>query len=486
MKVALVNPPLVFSSRRQSALSQCLGLRTISACLKARGHQVTFLDALMRGFSKVRKYANGVLIGLTADQIAAGIPADAELIGLSAPFSQLAPVVHEIARRIRERLPGALLVMGGVYPSTQPELALTSAADCIVVGEGEVAMLELASGKAPAELQGVYAPGSPRRDAFPPAKAVEDLDSLPFADDAIPHVDRYFRRSPRMHAGEPTAAIVTSRGCPYDCEFCSVHPICGRKWRARSAGNVLDEIAYLSRRRRVRRIEIEDDNFTLNPSRAMEILEGIVRLNEQGAGLSWTTPNGVRIETLTADLIRLMRASNCAEVALGLEHGDEEMLRLMNKGLDLQRAFDVIRGLVEAGIPRITLFLIVGYPGESRERFQRGLEYLRAVRALGGAIAVCVNFAQPYPGTDLLRRCLEEGIIADRDFGDFLVRKDHTNTAYFVQIETPDFDAAEVLRRRREICDVFAPSWKRAVKKRLPAGLLQAARKAKRWVEGHP
>jgi radical SAM superfamily enzyme YgiQ (UPF0313 family) len=487
MKIALINPPFLFSSRRESVYSQCLGARYICSYLKAKGgHQVVFIDALMLGFARAQRYANGRLVGLSVPDVVERIPSDTDLIAVSVPFSQLAPIAHEIIEQARGKFPRARIVAGGVYPSTQPALALSSRADMVVVGEGELPLLQLADGKDPAGIAGVYLSSCPPRREYPPAEAVENLDDLPFPDDSIPMVEKYFALSPRMHRAAPTAALVTSRGCPFDCEFCSIHPVCGWKWRARSARNVLEEVSYLNRRHGVRRLEIEDDNFTLSPSRAAEILEGIVRLNEKGARLSWAAHNGLRIETLNDEVIRLMRASNCTDVALGLEHGDAEMLRIMDKRLDLEKALDVIRGLLHARIPRIAIFIIVGYPGETRERFRNGMKYLRRIRALGGNVRPCVNFAQPYPGTRLWKRCVEEGLIADRALDNFLLRKDQTSTEYYVQVETRDFDKEEVLRRKQAINDCFAPAWRSTLKRRLPGAVVRAVRRTKRWIGGHP
>ena len=234
------------------------------------------------------------------------------------------------------------------------------------------------------------------------------------------------------------------------------------------AANVLKEIEYLVDIYAIRHLEIEDDNFTLNKERTVKILEGLIALNERGAGLSWSTPNGVRIDTLDEQIIKLIKQSNCSSITLALEHGDQEMLKIMNKKLNLETAYNVIKMLVKHGIPQIGLFVIVGYPGETRERFNNSLTYLKKLRKLGKHVTICVNNAQPYPGTRLTKRCFSEGIIKDKDFGNFLVRKNLMSTGHFISITTPDFDTKEVIRRRGQVADVFSPIWKVLVKKMMP------------------
>ncbi|MFH1625990.1 MAG: glycosyltransferase, partial [Pseudomonadota bacterium] len=328
----------------------------------------------------------------------------------------------------------------------------------IVVGEGERALLQIANGTDPKEIKGVYSRGYTQDENFSSTDLIEDLDTLPFPDDTLPNMDQYYNISPRNDRTHRTGSMVTSRGCPFSCEFCSIHPVYGHRWRARSAENVLSEIEYLNKNHGINCFEIEDDNFTLQKDRTVDILEGLVRLNEKGYNLIWRTPNGIKIDTIDPDIAKLIKKSNCQEIVVALEHGDEEMLQLMNKKLDLGKAYDVIKTLVEQQIPRITIFVIVGYPGENKKRFLNGFNYLQRIKELGGPVSVWVNIAQPYPGTRLLQRCKEAGYLSDPSIDNFLVNRNLMSTEYFVQITTPDFDAQEVLCRKQMIQEVFSPA----------------------------
>lgn len=456
MKITLIYPPCVFPNKEQIIYSHCLGLRSISSFLKEKGgHRVDFINALMLGFKNIRPYSNGYLVGLAIDDIVSRIPKDTKLVGISAPFSILAPVVHDIIDRIKLCLPNVLIIMGGTYPSTQPHLALISKADFIVVGEGESAISEIAAGKDPKGIKGVYCRDSVLDDRLTPADAIKDLDSLPFPDYSVPMIDEYFNLSPR-HAVGRTASLFTSRGCPFSCEFCSIHPVYGHGWRARSAENVLSEVEYLLKRHSINSVEFEDDNLTLKKDRTIKILEGIIKFNQEGSGINWRTPNGVRIDTLDEEVIALMKKANCSAITLALEHGDQEMIRIMNKNLDLDKAFKIIELMVKYKIPKIIIFLIVGYPGEKKEYFLNSVEYLNKISSLGGNISAIVNMAQPYPGTRLLKRCRQAGYIRDENFDNFLVRRDLTSSRHYVSVVTPDFDAAEVLRRKDVLEKIFS------------------------------
>lgn len=129
MKISLINPPFLFPDKVEFVYSQVLGLRYLSSFLKTnQQHEINFIDALMLGFSNVKKYANGYSVSMGTNDIIEKIPKDTELIGVSVPFSQMAPVAHELIDGAKRSFPEALIVMGGVYLSTQPQLALTSKA----------------------------------------------------------------------------------------------------------------------------------------------------------------------------------------------------------------------------------------------------------------------------------------------------------------------------------------------------------------------
>jgi len=465
LNITLINPPFLFPFANEVRPSQCLGLRSLSAVLKTRGHAVTFIDALREGLKNVKPYANGFIVGLELDEIARQVPSQTHWIGLSVPFSQLAPIAHDTISLLKSSFPSVPIVMGGVYPSTQPDLALSSQADYIVIGEGDLVFEEMASSQNPLNIRGVYAPSTDKHPlSFCPADMISNLDQLPFIDYGILGIEHYFAVSPRAQKGG-TASIITSRGCPFACEFCSIHPVYGRRWRARSSGNVLEEIDLLYGRYGIKKIEFEDDNLTLDKERAARIFEGLLRKNEKGAGIRWSTPNGIRIDTLNEELIGLMKRSGCESLVLALEHGDPEMLERMNKKLDLDVAFRTIEWSVKLGVPNISLFVIVGYPGETAERFERGLKYLKRIHSLSSRIVLCPNIVQPYPGTKLLKDCLAAGYIKNRDIDNFLVRRDLMDASTVVSITTPDFDALEVFRRFYLLLSMSGSPWKKALKR---------------------
>ena len=462
MNIVLINPPYIFSLKRDIVFPQCLGLLYIAASLIKEEHNVVVIDSLWEGRNNIFSFTDGsVKVGLDNHEIIARVRGNTELIGLSVPFSHFAPHAHALVADLKKAYPSIPLVMGGVYPSTQPKLAMTSEADYVILGEGEVSMVRLAdcltikySEKLP---EGII---SKRNiDALHDASSqfVRNVDEIPVPQRDLLEFEKYVTTSPRNQRGWRTASILSSRGCPYDCEFCSVHPVCGYKWRPRSAKNVLCEIDSLIDQYNVNHFEIEDDNFSFKKERTIEILEGIIERNSRNSDkIAWSTPNGIRIDTLDEEVMETISRSNCLTISVALEHGDADVLKIMRKKLSLVRVEQVASFVNKYDIPT-NVFVIYGYPGESRECFEKALAFYSRLKKIAPKLNFLFYLAQPYPGTKLFERCLKEGYIKE-DFFSSIEMAGRFSTASTCWITTPDFDKEELLRRENELMRALTPN----------------------------
>jgi magnesium-protoporphyrin IX monomethyl ester (oxidative) cyclase len=463
MNIVLINPPYIFSKRSDIVFPQCLGLLYISASLIKDEHSVVVIDSLWEGRNNITALADGtVKVGLDNQEIIARLHENTELIGLSVPFSHFAPHAHVLVADLKRALPSIPVVMGGVYPSTQPGLAMTSEADYFILGEGEVSMSKLADCFTSKSFESLPAGVIAKCDVNASQKAspqyVRDVDGIPFPQRELLEFEKYVAISPRNQRGWRTASILSSRGCPYDCEFCSVHPVCGYKWRPRSAKNVLCEIESLIDQYKVNHFEIEDDNFSFNKERTIEILEGIIEINSRRKSekIAWSTPNGIRIDTLDEKVMEVISRSNCLAISIALEHGDGDVLKIMRKKLSLEKVEKITNFAHKYNIST-NIFIIYGYPGESRERFERALDFYSHLRNIAPKINFLFFLAQPYPGTKLYERCLKEGYI-EEDFFNSIEKVSRFSTASTCWINTPDFDKEELLRREKELIKTLNPT----------------------------
>jgi len=224
----------------------------LAATLRDANIPVSIIDAFAMGIDRfipvdlpnVRVYQ----CGLSFEEIALRIPQDTALIGISIPFTNVARIVFEMAAFLKARFPTVKIVLGGVHPSTFPEESLNNTGvDYVIRGEGELSLLALAQGKDPSNIPGLYMrdeTGALRK--ADQAACIKSLDEIPFPSWELLPMELYFTVSPRGDRAHRALSLITSRGCPFGCKFCSVHPVSGRSWRARSPENVLARYDWLS------------------------------------------------------------------------------------------------------------------------------------------------------------------------------------------------------------------------------------------------
>lgn len=478
-KIVLINPPWYFGHSRDIILSQNLGIGYLSSYLQSYGHKVSVIDALAEGVSNIRKvkdkYQKFYQVGLSYQDILNKIPQGADFIGISSPFTNNARIVKELAGFLKTKMPKVPIILGGVYPSLTPQEALCNLFDYIVIGEGEKALLDLVSGKDAETIKGVFSYGN-NKENFECAEIIKDLDEIPFpARNRLP-MEKYLSFSSPRRLKLKSASVITSRGCPFDCNFCSIHLITGYVWRKHSAGNVLEEIRSLIKNYAIEHIEFEDDNLTLDKTRAMQIFKGIEKINKDGGKLSWSTPNAIRIDSLDRELLQEIKKSNCLSLSFGIESGDPEILKKMNKKINLQKVIEVIRLCKELNI-KVVVFFMVGYPGETKDSFKKTLSFVRKLKEIG-VDTFYSTVTRAYPGTKLFDICQENNYISGDSKREniFLGNTITPENA----INTPEFTTRTLIERLRLLEKITVPFYLRfyhryfyIIKKIIPERIIQ-------------
>lgn len=257
---------------------------------------------------------------------------------------------------------GGQTVIGGPHPSVLPEeTAAELKPDVVMTGEAEHMFRDLVMGKI-------------RPEPIMDAGFIEDLNVLPFpARHLFPDSDVVDRSGIHgQEQGVPATTTMSSRGCPYSCNFCCKgHPMFNW-YRYRSASNVFNELSFLKERYGIEHIRFVDDEFTLHKGRSAELMRAIRPL-----GLTWVCIT--RADTLDSDLLRLMDLAGCVEVHIGVETGSDRLLRLMNKQTTSKVLKQGIALIKDAGI-RVKTYLMMNYPGETEEDRNVTIEFIKETR----------------------------------------------------------------------------------------------------------
>ena len=373
-KVALINP-----TQSTKYPQPPMGLALIAAVLEREGYLVTVLEA------NALKLQPEAVVPLVAD---------ADIIGLTAMTPTINTAIA-IARHLKKAHPDLSIVLGGAHATLLPEetLITTPEIDIIVRGEGEETIIELLRAleyKQPlSEIPGI----SYRRDGgvvSNPARSKNiDLDSLPFlAYHLLPW--RRYRPHPPHGRALPFAAIITSRGCPYRCSYCS-KPIFGSKFRSQSPERVGEEVAYYKRRFGIKEFAFYDDVFTLNKKRAYAIADEIIK---KSLKIHWTCET--RVNLVDKELLCHIKQAGCYSIAYGIESGSQEILDTLDKDISLEQVEEAVRLSREVGLQTIGYFMI-GSPGESPETIRQTIQFAKKLKLDFAQFAVTTLF----PGTKL-------------------------------------------------------------------------------------
>jgi radical SAM superfamily enzyme YgiQ (UPF0313 family) len=367
MKIALIDPEGV-----QPGLN--VGLAYLSAVLYHGGYEVKVIDLnnkrdhLLQRLNKIKR---------------------SDFIG----FSIKSFTLHN-AIKIASFIPKgkSTFITGGPHITLDGLnfLRNNGAFDIGVIGEGEETIVEIVEERPLSTIKGIVYRDSSGIHVTPPREFVKDLDSLPFPNyDFFDSIDGRIENYP----------LITSRGCPYPCAYCSVGKVGGKFWRARSPKNVVEELLYAKRKYKISRFEILDDNFTLDMRRAKEICQ---RLIDEKLKLKWSCPNGVRADRLDDELLGLMKESGCESISIGIETCIPEIFDKINKRETLEAIFDSIRLAKKNGL-KVYGFFIIGLPGSTFSLDRKSLKYAEKLGLTGALWGLLV----PYPGTsfwDLLIR----------------------------------------------------------------------------------
>ena len=379
-----------------------LNLMYLASSLEEKSYSVKIIDddLLQKGYENVSKQAEKL---------------NPQLVGVTATTSTIKSALKYL-ELIKNILPESLTVIGGPHTTFMPYETLKNSdnLDVVVIGEGEETMVDLADHATQNiedinDVNGIVyrdlKDGNLRTTEKRPL--IKDLDKLPFPARHLVPFDSY------GVSQEQTGGIITSRGCVYNCNYCSSSLIMGKKFRSRSPGNVVDEIEELINTYHINDIGFMDDTFMLNKKRASDIADEI-----KARDLDLTFVASSRVDRVDKSLLENLKSSGLKTIYYGVESGSQRILDLMKKGITLKNVEDAVKMAKDVNLEVLTSF-ILGYPGETEEDMNTTIDFSTKLDS-----DYCqYSILTPFPGTPIYKDLIEKNLIDNEDWDRYTVLK---------------------------------------------------------------
>lgn len=399
MKVLFVNPPQTASKYKfMGVIAPPLGIAYMAGVLQENNIDVEILDASAEDmdFKDVEKEL---------------LKRKPDLVALTA----LTPTIGralETAQVVKETLPDSIVVMGGYHPTFNfIETLEDENVDIVIRGEGEYIMLNLVQAlenqSSLHDVKGIVFEDKNSKEIVvnPEAPLIQDLDELPFPALNLLPMKKYRLLDMDTHM----TTMITTRGCPMQCSFCSSAAMHGKKIRERSVENIVDEIEYLKTNYDIDTIAFMDDTFTLKKRKVMAICDEILKRNIE---IMWGCTS--RVDTLDEKLLKKMKEAGCITIFIGVESADQQQLDNMCKNTTIakiENAFKIAHKLKIRTIASVAL----GMLGDTKEIMNKTVKF---VHKLKPNYAI-YSLATPYPGTRFYKEAFEKNLIKIKDWSKY-------------------------------------------------------------------
>jgi radical SAM superfamily enzyme YgiQ (UPF0313 family) len=417
--ITLINPPGIkaINSLGLNSPNPPIGLAYIAAVLNKSGYRYKVIDMAGEAIDQVSPYEEspGFFIqGLTIEEALTRIPEDTDILGISCMFGVQWPIIAELTKRIRINFPAILMLAGGEQVTALPKYSLlNSSLNAIVMGEGEkifpVLINAARQGKSFSDINGIafYDLITDSIIVNPREDRIKDLDSIPWPDwSSIPienYIDADLQNGVNRGRSMP---IISSRGCPFKCTFCSNSGMWNGKFKVRDPYDVVSEMKTYIDKYRVENFNFQDLTAFVDKKKVMILAQEIIR---QKLNITWQLPSGTRIESFDDEVAKAVYESGCRNIAFAPESASPEILKSVKKQVNLDHMEKAIKIAVANKI-NLSCFIVVGFPLESTETLKLTLKYVRNLARLG-ITDIGVSQFVPYPGSELFSELQKSGII---------------------------------------------------------------------------
>ncbi|RJR19634.1 MAG: radical SAM protein [Nitrospiraceae bacterium] len=393
MKVLLVNP--ITSERGMFACTPNLGLGYLATALRRSGFEVDIWDGMKKDMTRKKLRERLKLL-------------DYQVIGVQV-YTCSVEEAQEALTLAKSLDPKVLRIIGGAHVSGDSENALNQLdADYAFRGEAEIGLpklLQKLSGEDHCEYKDIHHLiwRENGRIYLNELKPIVDVTALGLASWDLIDPNEY----PNAPIGAfvksfPLATISCSRGCPHQCTYCANKLIMGRGLRARSKESIIEELDLLYNKYGVREYQIIDDTFTSKRSLAEGVCNEIIN---RGWKMNITFPNGVRVESLDEELLKLLERAGCYSIGMAIESGSQRIVDHMRRNQRLEKVKEKVELVARVTKIRMTGFFIMGYPAEEREDILMTIKLAKELPLQRAQFTIWI----PVPGSEMTERLKEEG-----------------------------------------------------------------------------
>jgi anaerobic magnesium-protoporphyrin IX monomethyl ester cyclase len=417
--VVLIRPPSLAAKWVPGVIATPpLAHAYLAGALVKHGHCVKVVDAVGEAIhQRTPVDATFAAYGLTLQQVVQSIPKDAQLIGISAMFTQEWPNVRRLATLVKAAFPHVPLVCGGEHATAEARHALTDCPvlDCVVMGEGEATLLDIAAavgeGRSFLDAPGIAHLAHGVYQVTPRRPRIRAVDTLAWpAWDLIP-LENYLKDEIGfgVRRGRSIPMLAT-RGCPYQCTFCSSPRMWTTKWVARDPLDVVREIESYIATYRIANVDFYDLTAIVKREWIIEFCNLLI---SRQVNITWQLPSGTRSEAIDAEVCQLLYRSGCRNITYAPESGSPDVLKRIKKRVELDRMLGSMDSALKSGI-NTKFNLIFGFPGETHREVLRTMQFIVQTGALG-VHDLSIWLFSPYPGSELFEQLKAEGRIEFSD-----------------------------------------------------------------------
>jgi len=390
---------------RVATTSICLplGLAYISSSLKEHGFKVDVIDAVGEAPKNRTGYFKGYLVGLSLKEIVEKINPNTLAIGISVIFTHEWPAAVKFVSLIKEKFPNIPIILGGEHITALPEFSMnTSRADYIVLAEGEETIIELMNAiknKSSVEkIEGIGYRINNQVVINIRRSRRRSIDNIPYPDWDSFNVKGYHenRLVGGMYSDGITIPILATRGCPYQCTYCSSPNMWSPLWIPRDPIRVVDEIEYNIKKFGATSFPFQDLTAIIKKDWVVAFCEELIK---RDLNINWQLPSGTRSEAIDSEVAVLLKKSGMSSMAYAPESGSDETRKYIKKQMRTDRLFDSIDATAKADL-NLSVFLVIGFPHDLPEHLEENKNFVERL-AKHGVTDLSIAFYMALPGTEL-------------------------------------------------------------------------------------